>query len=231
MDLQYQYGCEYGCNDSGNACSNAPTCSDTCSQSVCDGNTLYSCADGNGDGCLELVYNQWCAHGCNLQGTACSSAPTCQVELVSPSLGSYTTNFTPVTAGGPCSAGNWDYHSLYRSKVVSVSGNTADVCVKKAGSGGPMSASVDFEWVVLSNISHMSCMDLNSYVTRYSSTWYQGSSEFCFSSSVWPNQASFAAAGQGDTKAFGAVTGGAGGYEHQRVWFQRQPVVFRKVCN
>lgn len=219
----------------GTPCGSGGTCDGlgNCDASGCgDGNIDpgEQCDDTNLGGwtCETLGYDGGtlsCTTSCTYDPAACFNA---SIEA-SPALSSWTPSFSMVT-NCTCTTTSTDCHSLYQARVTSISGNTAQMEFRKVNPpGGGPSATVSY-WVVVGD-TYPSCLDLNAYVTRASGSWPQGQVTLPVSVNIWPNQTDFDLAPCGESKALFVITGGGGGYENTRLWFEKQAVVFSKVCN
>lgn len=198
------------CDMNGQCVLDQPSCQTTCDWRECD---TYS-----GCNCGACAYPEVCN---NYQ---CISP---YIEAV-PASG-WTPSFTAETSC-TCSASNTDCHTLYVGQVDSTSGNTVQMSFQKTGGGGP-SVNVSY-WVVVGGDTYPSCEDLASFATRAQGTWSSSQSVLTVPGiNVWPDQASFDSAPCGETKKLFIITGGAGGFENTRLYFQRQAVVFTKICN
>jgi surface antigen len=219
----------------GTPCGSGGTCD---GQGSCD--AAY-CGDGNIDSgeqcddtnlgsstCETLGFDDGtlsCTSSCTYDTTACFNE---SIEP-SPAQNTWTPGFT-VQSSCTCSASNTDCHTLYQARVTSISGNTAQMEFRKVNPpGGGPSTTVSY-WVVVGD-THPSCLDLHAYVTRTSGSWSQGQVTLPVSVNIWPSQADYDAAPCGETKALFIITGGGGGFETTRLWFQEQAVVFTKSCN
>ena len=216
------------CGDGAGTCDGAGGCNvPTCNNGLetieageeCDGGNL------NGQSCVTQGFDGGsltCHANCTFDTGGCYQAS------IVPSRGllSWTPAFTPDT-DCTCSVANPDCHTLYRGRVNSIVGNTAQMQFQKMDGSNP-SANVSY-WVVVGELDP-TCLDLHAYVERTSGTWLSTSNSLQTNVNIWPNQAAFDAAPCGDTKDLFVITGGAGGLENQRIWYQEQAVRFTKVC-
>jgi len=157
------------------------------------------------------------------------SERNCWIEFT-PGLQLWTPDFTAQTAC-VCADSPPDCHTLYEGRVTGLIGNQATMEFHKTPNNGGPSANVAY-WVVVGESASPSCLDLAAFWERTAGTWTAGSGDLSVSGiDVWPSAADFAAAPPGETKNLFIITGaGGGGLEGERVFFQKQAIVFTKVC-
>ena len=156
------------------------------------------------------------------------TSSTCSIE-VDPETGSWTPDFAAQT-NCTCSPADEDCHTLYIGSVASLTGNQATLEFTKTNAGGGPSVDVSY-WVVVGADEYPSCVDLDAFVSRTDGTWPSGVSPLNVPGvDVWPSEADFDAAPEGETKRLFVISGGQG-YETERIWFQQQAITFTKVCD
>jgi len=198
--------------------------------------TSYTCNNGSCDAttgtreesCSRPTEGEPCTGG-TCQSGACQSVVTCRM-VPTPAVDTWTPNFTAQT-NCSCSASATDCHTLYEGRATAVTGSQATLEFHKTPDNGGPSATVTY-WVVVGESTSPSCLDLGAFVSRTTGTWAAGSGDLSVSGvDVWPTAAAFAADEPGATKKLFIITGGGGGLEGDRVWFQKQALVFTKVCD
>lgn len=214
-------GGEGTCDGAGGC--NVPTCNDGLETleagEECDGDNLggQTCSSQGFDG-----GSLSCHANCTFDTGGCYQANI----VPSPGLLSWTPAFVPNTMC-TCDVGHPFCHTLYRGKVNSFTGNVAHMEFQKMDGTNP---SVDITyWVVVGDL-HPTCLDVPGYVQRATGMWDNSDNTLEVDVNVWPSEAAFDAAACGDTKDLFVITGGAGGYENTRTWYQEQAVRFTKVC-
>lgn len=156
---------------------------------------------------------------------------SCAVTTVrsEPGFGSWTTSFTPNTFC-MCSALNPTCRMLYVGRVVSIEGNLATLEFRKV-SLDPPSTNVSY-WVVEAQaLTSPDCDDLDDYVVRDTGTWSPSQPVLQLVVPIWPTEQYFEGAPCGSTMNLFLITGGGGGFENSKMWFQPQPIVFTKFCS
>ena len=181
----------------------------------CSGST---CTSNSANEKIEDCGTDGCSNG------ECNEPVSCHIE-VSPSLNTWNSDYVPLS-DCECETDD-DCRAIYRARTTSISGNTATMEFKKANSGGSMPA-VHY-WLAVS--PENACKDLEVYSTRTDGTWSSSSTTKSFSFSVWPSQSAFENASSNESKSFFLITGGSGGYENEKLWFQRNVVTFTKICD
>jgi len=73
-------------------------------------------------------------------------------------------------------------------------------------------------------------MDIAAYVPRTPGTWSSTQATLEVPVDIWPSSFALDADPCGATKHLFVITGGGGGYETTRLWFQRRAVEFTKTC-
>lgn len=140
-------------------------------------------------------------------------------------MGDWTPSFT-AQIDCDCGPSDEDCHTLYVGKIVATSGNQATLAFKKTGGGGP---SVDVSyWVVVADGSP-DCNDVGVYTVRKEGTWL-ANEQLDVSVNIWPDESSCEDAAEGDYKRLFIVSGGAG-QTNEKVWFQKEPLIFQRICD
>ena len=215
-------GCKADCTFDTGDCQESP-----CGNGVIDGNEQCDRANLASTTCQDLGYGGGtlrCTSTCQFDTSACEQNGNS--IAATPPLNQWTPSFQ-IETDCTCSAQNTDCHALYVGRVTAVNGNTATLEFQKTGGGGP-SVSVSY-WVVVNEDTFPSCVEIQNYVTRVQGTWPTGTAPLTVDVDIWPTAQDFQNAGCGDVKALFIITGGAGD-ENSRVWFQKQAIHFRKVC-
>lgn len=190
----------------------------------CDGSDL------GGVSCADLGYQSGqlgCTSQCDYDTSSCEGQLQVSIHT-DPALNTWTDSFT-VEPDCTCSASNSDCHALYVARVTTVIGNTANMEFQKVTGGGP-STTVSY-WIAVGAETYPSCTDVGAYVVRTQGQWSSSQDVLQVPVSVWPSQADFDSAACGESKRLFIITGGGGGYENEKLWFQKQAVTFTKTCN
>ncbi len=186
----------------------------------CDGNDL------NGATCSSFGYDAGiltCSN-CSYDLSGCTNAASIAAN---PGIGQWTPEFTAKT-DCTCEAGNEDCRTLYRGRAAAINGNEAALEFMKADGSKP-SATISY-WVVVGDPGP-SCLLVNQYMVRTSGTWLSQNSVLSVAGvDIWPNANSFEQAPCGEVKYLFLITGGGGGFENTKLWFQKQPIKFTKIC-
>jgi hypothetical protein len=200
-------GAQLGCND------------DFCAQgsqltaNVVAGNTYYVFVDGySSAGSFTMTITP---------PASCSTSS-------SPPLSQYTPNFA-ANLNCNCSAANPTCHALYKGAVNSISADKwhADLSFQKVDNT-PIAAGRKY-WVVVGP-ANPSCVDLSAYVVRASGTVPASTNILQLNNvPIWPDQASYNNDAAGSSKSIFLITDGAGTVD-QKVWFQKNAIVFTKTC-
>lgn len=226
-DLGYAGGslsCNANCTFNTRSCTTAICGDGTINEDEeCDGGAL------GGATCSSLSFaggSLSCDRDCSFDTSGCYDVSI----ATDPSLSTWTPSFTP-NMNGPCQPGNEDYHTLYRGRATSANANnnSATMEFKKHDDTKP-STNITY-WVVVGD-AMTSCLDIDNYQVRKSGTWYSSDAVLSVGGvNMWPSVAALNAAPCGESKYLFVITGGGGGLENTKVWFQKTPVRFTKVCN
>jgi hypothetical protein len=132
-----------------------------------------------------------------------------------------------------CDAVAVDCRTLYRSRVVSLDGNTVVVEGTKvlANSGNPTPSAPVSIWLVEAPPEGGQCLALDDYPARAESTW-SADATWQLEGSVWPTLEAFEAAPNG-SEIWLTVVSGSGtnpDVQVQRIFYGRDPLGFRKEC-
>ena len=146
---------------------------------------------------------------------------------MSPKVGTWTPDFKEETSCS-CSKYDTDCHALYVAKVLSLDGNVAQIRFQKTGGGTP-STDVHY-WIVVAEVTTPECTALPVYHVRTEGTWKKGTT-LTVDVPVWPSSSDCKSADEGEYKKMFIITGGGGGFENQKVWFQKKPLRFTRTCD
>lgn len=247
-----QEQCGNGAVEGTEECDGADLDGSTCVSLGYDGGTLacnasctFDTSGCSGCGNGELETGEEC-DGSNLGGSTCqllgydggslSCTTSCQLDdsgcyefaiISSPPVNQWTPSFSPQT-NCTCSGSDTDCHSLYVGRVTGINGHIASLEFEKTTGGGP---SADVHYWVAVGPTYPSCTEVDIYVSRTDGVWSASSSRLSVNVNVWPDAAAFEAAPCGETKNLFVITGGTGGHENDRIWYQRQAIELEKTCN
>lgn len=198
-----------------------------CGNGSIDGDEACDGVNLGGATCNSLGFDSGflgCTDACSFDTGGCASQ-SCKI-VASPSVGSWTPSFEP-QVNCSCSEDDPDCHTLYQGRVDTIVGNTATMSFHKTGGGGP-SVQVSY-WLVVGAEEFPACHDLFAYVDRKTGKWAAKLDPLQVDVPVWPSDDEFAAAPEGATKRLFMITGGSDN-PVVRTWYQKQSILFTKVC-
>lgn len=216
-----QLACNANCTLDTTGCTQA-SCGDDALDpgEACDGDDLggATCeSKGFAGGSLD------CTGNCQLDTSGCYEAT---IEA-SPPTSQWTPDFAPQTDCS-CTTQDPDCRTLYVGRAVEVAGNLATMQFQKTDGSGP---SVDIKYWVVVGDEQPDCNLIDMYLERASGTWSQSDQTLEVDGiDIWPSESAFNNAPCGESKYLFVISGGGGGFETTRTWFQKQPVRFTKVC-
>lgn len=216
--------CAAGCTFDTHGCQSPTDCGDGVKDPTeqCDG------ADVGGATCASLGFSGGTTLACNPDCTFdIRDCVTVTVES-DPPTGVWTPTFTPYTYCA-CSPGDTTCHTLYVARVLQLTGNTVTLEFSKV-SLDPPSTTVHY-WVAASTTDFPDCNQLDALPVRSDGFWGPPDAVLEVTTTVWEDQQAFENAPCSSTQRLILITGGGGGYENVKVWFQKQAIEFTKYCD